>query len=210
VTIVLDDSKPKQLLLDSGDSFYIENHNPEKSLEFGWAGRTYHIGPMKKRLVPFDVVALYYGDPRSRVGQILSFQDSTGSGQVPERHSEVKRLCIRYGVYEQGAGNIIESLAQRQQEERMAGRTPLRDENLQVRITTDTGEEIVPPLFDHEGTLSRYEFTHGTTRSDDVATIIDNLTTRINQLEDQKNALDDLGGENDDDGIEFDNPGPMP
>ena len=191
--------------IDSADFFYIENHNTDTYLNYGWSGREYRIAPGKKKLVPFDVVALYYGDPRSRVGSIQQFRDSTGAGTVPERHAEVQRLCIRYGVYEQGMDNIIGSMAV--ENDRLAGlnQQPLRMENLYVRITTAEGTEIMTPLFDHEGREGTYDFDLDDENSQDVATIIANMQHKIAVLEGKKEILDDKG-DNDDEGVTFDNP----
>lgn len=199
-------NRNNNLVIDSADMFYVENHSTENNVTFGWANRMYTIGPMKKRLVPFDVICLYFGDPRSQVGQIVPFTDSTGSGHVPERYSEVKRLCVRYGVYEQGMDDIKGSWDIENARLIADNKPALRGEAFDCIITTETGEVIIPPLFDHEGTESNVGFNIGDQSSDDVATVLNNLRNRIDQLETQKDALEDRGGANDDEGIDFDNP----
>jgi hypothetical protein len=196
----------QELTIDSADMFYVENHSPENSVTFGWANRMYTIGPMKKRLVPFDVICLYFGDPRSKVGQIVPFTDSTGSGHVPERYAEVKRLCVRYGVYEQGMDNIKGSWDIENARLLADGKPALRGEVFDCIVTNETGDVIIPPLFDHDGSESNIGFNIGDQSSEDVATILSNLRNRIDQLEGQKEALDERGGNNDDEGIGIDNP----
>jgi hypothetical protein len=201
---------PTQTLnIDSGYHFYIENHDATRTLQFMWDNRPYAIPPGKKKLVPFEVVALYFGDPRSRVGMIQQFKDSTGAGKVPERHAEVQRLCVRYGVYEQGMDDIRGALTLLQAEARANGKPALRDENFSAVITTDTGEPIITPLFDHEGTESSYSFELDDERSDDVATILNQMKKRIEYLEAKKDILDE-SGDNEDEGIDFDNPSDLP
>jgi hypothetical protein len=199
--------KPKpDLIIDSGDAFYIENHHKTNTIVFGWAKREYAIAPGKKRLVPFDVVTLCYGDPRSRVGQILSYSDSTGSGQIPDRNAEVQRLSVRYGVYEQGMEDIKHWFEVENRKLIEDDKPPMNDAIWHTKVTTETGEEVMTPLFDHSGTSSNYGYSEATQRSDDVATMLENLRSRIDYLEAQKDSLDELGGENDDEGVEFDNP----
>lgn len=201
--------------IDSGDFFYVENHG-DKPVSLAWAGMPYLVPPGTKKLVPFAAIALYFGDPRSRVGMIQQYKDSTGTGTVPERHAEVQRLCVRYGVYEQGMDDIAGALVLLQAEARANGKPALRDENFSVRITfKDTDEEVVTPLFDHEGTGTTYGFDLDEERSDDIATILNQMKKqaatmqeKIDRLEMKREILD--GADNDDDGIELDNPSDLP
>jgi hypothetical protein len=200
-----------QLRIDSQDQFYIENHNDAENLRFVWNKYEYVIQPGYKKIVPFEVVCLYYGDPRSVAGRSVPYRDSRGAGVVPDRRAEVMRLAVRYGVYEQGAANIREAIKDENKrlaklnEESIFPITPLRDENFGARITTLDGIEVFTPLIDHEGLYS-YGFTADEQKSDDLAAIIKDYEKRLEALEGTKDVLDKRG-DNTDDGIPIDNPG---
>lgn len=194
-----------QVTIDSGDHFFVENHGNEP-MEFVWAKRHYKVGVSKKKLVPFEVIALYFGDPRSVVGQIQKYQDSTGPGEVPERYAEVQRLAVRYGVYEQGMDDIATAVNDENTRLAHNGMKSLRIENFAARISDTEGNYIIPPLFDRDG-LEAYGFNLGDENSQDLATIIRNLQSRLDHVEGIKSNLDKKGvEENTDDGIALDNP----
>jgi hypothetical protein len=182
------------LKIDSAEFFWIENIGT-KPLRYQWAKVVYGIAPSEKKYLPFPIVALYYGDPRSRIGMVQNFQDSTGEGQVPERNSELMRLCVRYGVYEQGMEAIHETM---QTNIVNGDHSPLDDRNFYVTITNAEGQEIFPPLFDPKGEFV-YGFTKDMQKSGDVATIIDNLQAQIDELRRDKEAMDVRGYDNNED-----------
>jgi hypothetical protein len=196
--------------IDSGDSFWIENHHPSRTLTFVWAKIHYNIAPGKKRIVPFEVVCLYFGDPRSKLGAAVPYKDSRGSGTVPERMGEVQRLSVRYGVYEQGMESIAEAvevenarLAQLN-ESSIQTFKPLLSDNFHARITDLESNPIITPLFDHDGSVT-YGFALDDEKSNDIAAIIQNYERRLAALE-GKEAVMDINGPNDDEGIPIDNP----
>jgi hypothetical protein len=206
-TLLPTDSIPQ---IDSGDSFWIENHHPSRTLTFIWAKIHYNIAPGKKRIVPFEVVCLYFGDPRSKVGTTVPYKDSRGSGTVPERMGEVARLSVRYGVYEQGMESIAEAIevenARLAQLNETSVQTmkPLISDNFHARITDLEGHEILTPLFDHDGSVT-YGFALDDDRSDDIAAIIANYERRLAALEGKQTVMD-VEGDNDDEGVPIDNP----
>ena len=200
-----------QVTIDSGEYYYIENHNESGVLHFQWDRRRYDIPAGTKKLVPFDVIALNFGDPRAVVGQVQKFHDSTGPGQVPERMAEVKRLCVRYGVYEQGMDNIYEAILQENrrlqdaQSQTVQRILFLSTDMFNVKVKTTDDVEIICPLFDHKGEHA-YGFNLDEERSDDVATILTSLRNRVAQLEAKEQLLLDQGDNNDDD-VSIDNGG---
>lgn len=202
-----------QVQIDTQDSFWIENHHPSATLRFVWGKLPYTIGPGKKKIVPFEVVCLYFGDPRSKVGAAVPYKDSRGSGTVPERLGEVRRLSVRYGVYEQGMDNIAEAITA--ENARLAEIDansikkikPLISDNFYAEIYTLEDQKVITPLFDHDGTTT-YGYSLDDERSDDIATIINQMRRRIEHLEGVDAVLD--GGDNTDDGIKIDNPGSGP
>jgi hypothetical protein len=197
--------------IDSGDSFWIENHHQSETMRFKWANVPYNIAPLKKRIVPFEVICLNFGDPRSKVGSAVPYKDSRGSGMVPERMGEVRRLSIRYGVYEQGMENIHEALKSENNrlsifsESHMGLPVKLmNDINFYAKIKSLEDIEILTPLFDPDGSIT-YGYTLDDQKSQDLSVIISQLTNRVRQLEGQKETLD-VQGDNDDNGISIDNP----
>jgi hypothetical protein len=202
---------PTDIRIDSGDSFFIENHSTDKTLEFQWNRLVYKIAPGMKKIVPFDVVALFFGDPRSIAGRSVPYRDSRGPGMVPDRRVEVMRLSVRYGVYEQGAADIRAAIIEENRRLAMLNEqsfrpvTALRDENFYARVTTLEGDEVIPPLFDHEGKHT-YGFSVDNQKSDDIAVLMRDYESRLKALEKTKEVVDE-SGDNTDEGIPIDNPG---
>jgi hypothetical protein len=138
------------LKLDSGKQYFITN-NTTKALTLP-DGRTpllryaripYPLGAGEREIVPFDIISLYFGDPRSRNGLIQRYKDSRGEGMIQSREAELSRISVFWGVYEQG----VDSLA-----------AVVPD----VTFTTLQGQEIIPPCFDPYG-----EFSYGFDQNED-------------------------------------------
>jgi hypothetical protein len=163
-------------ILDTGLQYYVENLT-DVPLTLP-DGRTpllrydrieYQCLPRQKVIVPWPVIALYFGDPRSQHGQVLEALDSRGKHCVPARGDELLRLSVFYGVYQDGVDRLINIVPN-------------------VRITTLDGIEIIPPCFDPEGDFI-YGFERNMQKSSDVATLIEQLERQSNHLQSQ---LDDL------------------
>jgi hypothetical protein len=68
------------------------------------SGRTYHIAANAKPvLVPFHVLCLFLGDPRSSSRRTVSYQPKgqQNRGVIPPRELELQRIACFYGVYEE-------------------------------------------------------------------------------------------------------------
>lgn len=124
------------LKLDSGKMYFIQNNTstpltlPDKRTPLlRYARIPYPVDPGEKELVPFDVIALYFGDPRSRNGIIQKYKDSRGEGMIQSREAELGRIAVFWGVYEHGIDSLMSVVPD-------------------VTITTLNGQEIVPPCFD--------------------------------------------------------------
>jgi hypothetical protein len=87
----------------------------------------------KARLVPFDVVRLYWGDPRSIKGAFGRVTDERGNfaGDVAPREQEVRRLTALYGLHTESP--------------------LLADVVAKVTITNGDDLEIFTPAIDPEG-----------------------------------------------------------
>jgi len=78
-------------------------------LDLVWVRRHYIIAPGAQRQVPFDVVRLYFGDPRSVVGEPGKFEDFDGKrGDIAKREDEVRRVAGVWGLYDQNIHMMIE------------------------------------------------------------------------------------------------------
>ena len=123
-----------QLKFDSQDTLTIQNVG-DKTVTFKLPRQKFIIEPGQIAFVPFNLVRIYFGDPRSIAGTRRMFDDSTGKGTIPSRELEVTRLKTLYGVY---------------------GEDTLKLEDVAPKITikTTTGREILPPLYDRDGSKS--------------------------------------------------------
>lgn len=172
------------LKLDSGKMYFIRN-NTEKPLTLP-DGRTpllryaripYPVEPREQELVPFDVISLYFGDPRSRNGIIQKYKDSRGEGMIQSREAELGRISVFWGVYEQGVDTLISVVPD-------------------VSITTLDGKEIVPPCFDPYSTYT-YGFEKPAIDSQSgVATRMEAMQEEMDKLKEMMAAMA-AGGDND-------------
>jgi hypothetical protein len=172
------------LKLDSGKMYFITNNTlrplttPDgRTPLLRYAKIPYPLGPGEKEIVPFDLIALYFGDPRSRNGMVQKFKDSKGSGMIQSREAELSRIAVLWGVYEQG----VDSLAQ-----------VVPD----ITVATLNGQEVVPPCFDPWG-----EFTYGFEKGpvdtqSGAAAQIAAMQDQMDQLKAQMEAMM-AGGDND-------------
>jgi hypothetical protein len=181
-------------VLDTGLQYYVENLTdtpltlPDNRTPLLRYDRiAYNCNAHQKVIVPWPVVALYFGDPRSQHGTTVEASDSRGKHYVPARGDELLRLSVFYGVYEEGVDKLINVVPN-------------------VRVTTLDGIEIIPPCFDPDGDFI-YGFERNMERSSDVATLIDQLERQSNHLQQQ---LDDLKAAQTAREIHGDNDGEIP
>lgn len=186
-------SKPR-VTIDSGRQYFIINNtgapltHPDGRTPFlQYARVNYPIAPGEQIIVPFDVIALYFGDPRSRNGMVQKFKDSRGDGVIPTREAELGRIAVFYGVYEDGI-------------------TSLPDVVPDVSISTLDGQDIIPPCFDPYGDYT-YGFEKNTdTTQSGVAATIESMQAQIDQLKAMQESMIDRGGDNDAADVEEDLP----
>lgn len=184
--------RASEVILDTGLQYYVENHSDtrlttgdNKTDLLRYNRVVYRCEPGEKVIVPWAVVALYFGDPRSAMDRIVEAEDSQGTHRVPTRGNELLRLSVYYGVYEQGV-------------EAIAAVVP------NVVITTLAGVEIIPPVFDPE-CEHMYGFQRSSQKSEDVATLISSLQDQVDALKASQHSMA-LHGDNDG-AIPEDNPG---
>jgi hypothetical protein len=147
--------------------------------KFVWDGVDWLGGmdPGEKKLVPFDVVRVYFGDPRSIMTAGQRFEDRKGKvGDIAPRPEETRRLSVLYGVYDTDAHLV-------------------KDMVPDVSISTADGTVVVCPASDPMG---RYIYGHisESAESHDLATTIEQMKMQIRLLEEQAKAEAKKGSNN--------------
>jgi hypothetical protein len=161
-----------------------ENHvervrGPMPKRKFVWDGVDY-LGGLEEgqsKLVPFDLVRVYWGDPRSVPGSGQSVEDRRGNqGNVAPREEETRRLACLYGLYDTDAAKVQTIVAS-------------------VTIMTAEQIEVVCPATDPEG-----EHVYGhiapSAENYDLATQLSQLKMQQKLLENAMKALEGRGDDN--------------
>jgi len=179
-------------VLDTGQHYFVQNNtNKRLTLPDGrtdllrWARVAYRCEAGEKVIVPWPVIALYFGDPRSQPDKIVTAEDSQGVHQVPMRMAELQRLSVFWGVYEQGIDIIADMVPD-------------------VSITTLTGTEIIPPVFDPYGEHI-YGYQKSMQKSSDIATLMSQMQEELDELRSKYDSIQ-IHGDNDGE-IPVDTPG---
>ncbi len=175
--------RTSEVILDTGMNYFVQN-NSDSRLVVGdgrtdllrWNRIAYRCEPGQKVIVPWPVIPLYFGDPRSQHGKLVKASDSQGEHVVPTRGDELLRLSVFYGTYEQHVDTLALIVPD-------------------VTILTLDGIEIIPPCFDPEGEHV-YGFQRNMQKSTDVATLIDNMQAQIDALK-AGQAQREIHGNND-------------
>lgn len=177
----------KQLMFTSTDTYKLTNLS-DHSVTYHIPNRKFVIGPTEYSQVPFDLVRIYFGDPRSIPGSRRLFKDAGAEGTIASREEEVTRLKTLYGVYGEDTMKLEDAVPQ-------------------VLIETFDGIEIVPPAFDRLGIHSPQV---GKNIADlqnvtDMAAIV---AQHEKQLEEMRRMLDTakINGPNTEDDVEVDTP----
>ena len=159
---------------------------------FVWDGEDY-LGGMKKgqaKLVPFDLVRVYFGDPRSVPGVQGRTEDRRGTvGDIAPREAELRRLATVYGLYEANMARLPEAVPD-------------------VTITTADDIEVICPAVDPDGEHV-YGFAKETAEVHDVATRLAQLEAETRMLKGQLQAEAESGRKNDGADVDHDEP-PVP
>lgn len=153
-----------------------------------WDGEDY-LGGMEEgqvKLVPFDLIRLFFGDPRSVMGVKGRTENSKGLiGDIPPRENEIRRLSTIYGLYEANAPLLPEAIPD-------------------VTITNADDQEIISVAMDLEGEHV-YGHQADTAEVHDVATQLSNMRKQIAMLE-QQAAKEVENGKNDGSDVVHDGP----
>jgi hypothetical protein len=163
-------ASPGQLLIEPDQQFILTN-NGTKDRKFTYAHKSYVVEAGSHKVVPFDVIRLYFGDPRSVAGIEQRFEDPDGNAnaRIAKREKEIERLTVQYGLY---AGN----------EDKLPSHPLIKD----FVVETLDRIEIFCPAVDPDGQIS-YAHREATNTVQDTATLI----TQMQRKQEQQQALID-------------------
>lgn len=147
--------------------------------KYVWDGVDY-LGGMEagdERFVPFDIVRVYFGDPRSIMHSGQRFETRRGDpGDIAPRQEETRRLSVLYGLYSTDNHKLD---------------TVVPD----VYITNSEGDPIFCPAVDPEG-LHVYGHVTETSESYDLATQLEQMKMQTRLLEERIKAQEEKGHAN--------------
>jgi hypothetical protein len=155
---------------------------------FSWDGEDY-LGGLEAgqaKLVPFDLVRVFFGDPRSVNGVQGRTEDKNGVGDIAPRENEIRRLCVLYGIYDVNADLLAQAVPD-------------------VTITTGDDIEVICPATDPDGKHS-YGFEASSAEVHDVATQLSKMREQIKMLETQAAAEAKRPAKNDGADVTVDGP----
>lgn len=144
----------------------------DKKFVIGWNNRYYTLLPKKDAHVPIEAVINAFGDPRAGGNMAYLRPEDGGTGVVPDRASEIRRLAQLYGIETQ------------QLKDHASGDSESPRPLPVVEVYTLDGDRLYTVLEDIPGewTLS----TEAPIRTDDEANrrIIENLQRQVQYLMD--------------------------
>lgn len=155
--------------------------------KFLWDGEDYLAGLEEGRakLVPFNLVRIYWGDPRSVPSQFGRTESRKGQiGDIAPREQEVRRLSVLYGIYDTNMDQLAKAVPD-------------------VTITTADDIEVFCPAVDPDGTHI-YGYAKDTATVHDPATRLAQLEAEMRQMRAQVEA--EGGRRNDGADVEVDGP----
>ena len=193
-------ARPSQVTIDSGDTFRLRNDHPSETLSLVLGKRRFTVAPGKSALVPFELIRIWWGDPRARPGQFTKFSDSKEAGYINKREAEIARLGVLYGSYvaDVVSLNDPEWPPQDPQYGRVPKRTPWP-----VTIHDESGQEIIPCGLDLEGDAIYQGIAAESENLDDQVMYRQHLERELDSV---KERLDTLGAAGRSDDAEVDAP----
>lgn len=173
-------------VIDTGETFRIRNDHETEPLDVSLGKRTWHVEPGKTALVPFEIIRIWWGDPRCRTGVFTKFADSKESGYINKREEEIGRLGVLYGTY----ANDVETLLNPEWPpgDSRYGVEPRRVPH-PISVQTEGGDRVIPCCFDLTG-----EAVYGAVRNDsedlnDQVVYREHLETRLDEIQAELRSL---------------------
>lgn len=170
-------------VIETTDTFLLVNKS-NRPLTFRYNSKEYKIGPNKKKFVPFQIIEVYFGDPRTTTFK-QHFKDNNMPHFLDTRESELKRLCTLYGVHEQPH--------------------LLADVVPKVEVYTADNEQLFPPAFDPDG-RHKYGHPEDVTSSEDIRSELERVRAMQERLETALEQTERIGGDNDGTAVSEDAP----
>lgn len=168
------------------DLFQLTNLE-DHPLRFTVANKTYAAGAGQTIHVPFDLIRLYFGDPRSGPME-RSYKDEQGNRtHIPARDKEVRRLTTWHGVVQKG--NDIKEKADKEGTA-VPPLPTLADVAPKVRIVDLAGNEISSVIADPTGKDAVETFTNLDSPAS-VAAEVARQRQVLEQMEQRLQALND-------------------
>lgn len=169
---------PSSVIIDTGDVLRLRNDHETEPLVIVHKNRRIVIEPGRSAIVPFEIIRIWWGDPRARTGEFRKFSDSFESGYVNKREEEIKRLGVLYGSYCADVVTLNDpSWPMGHADYGQPKRTPWP-----VTVTTEAGQPIVPCGLD----LSN-EAVYGAVQAES-----ENLDDAVQYREHLERQLDDI------------------
>ncbi len=192
---------PSSITVDSGDTFRLRNDHETDTLSLVLGKRRYTVAPGKSALVPFELIRIWWGDPRARPGQFTKFSDSKESGYINKREAEIMRLGVLYGSYVADVVSLNDPdwPVEDDRHGRVAKRTPWP-----VTIQDESGQPIVPCGLDLTGDAIYPGIAGDTENLDDQVQYRQHLERQMDAMREQLAALGAPQGTGD---VEVDAPG---
>lgn len=133
--------------IDTAEVFRLRNDSETEALDLSLNGRTFKVAPGKSALVPFELIRIYWGDPRSRPEVYTKFSDGKERGYVNKREDEISRLGNLYGSFATDVASLLDPAFPPNSDR--YGETKHVPHPVSVR--TEAGETITLPCFDQKG-----------------------------------------------------------
>jgi hypothetical protein len=166
-------ASPGQLVIEPDQQFILTNNGTEP-WSATWNRRKYTVPPGQHIVVPFDIIRVNFGDPRSVVGVQQKYEDADGNrGDINKREKEIERLAVLLGLY---AGN--------------ESKIPDHPKVKHMKIETIDRQEIFCPAVDPDGMIS-YAHREATDNVQDTASLLAQMQRRLDQ---QQKLIDILAG----------------
>lgn len=133
--------------LSTGTTVQVTNKG-NRPFSIQYAGKVYKLEPSKPNYVPAEAAILWFGDPRSTDSTSSFKTESGGVVVIPDRASEVRRLCVKYGYISGGENEFLskaeghEDNAVPDVEVRPVGEDD--DDPLPTVLSDPTGESVTP------------------------------------------------------------------
>jgi hypothetical protein len=173
--------------IDTGDIYRLRNDSKDQTLQIPatLTYKAYTVPPGKTALVPFEVIRVWWGDPRSKPQIYTKFQDSKERGLVNKREDEIRRLGVLYGNYCTDVNTLLDPDYPRGSP--FYGETKVCPHP--VSVQTEAGDTVVPACFDRTGENIYPAVNTSTEELTDEVAYRDYLERRLDEMKAELNRI---------------------